>query len=222
MNNLKQIGLFAAMYTADNVSHYPTQSKYGGSSWDDKFSAYDGRVLTDAEIAEPALLASALGRDHGLSYRCPSDTAEPNDDRYIRKTYSPTQMYVYNTHTEGPGTTAAFLGIVGFDHNVISGRYPWDRLARQMADINNPARSIAFTEDVWASSYLGNSSNWDMINASDIYSDQPHHLKMFNFQIADGHVESMMMFETLIRDDGTSAGAHNVSDTWWDTRSSRR
>lgn len=61
MNNLKQIGLFAAMYTADNVSHYPTQSKYGGSSWDDKFSAYDGRVLTDAEIAEPALLASALG-----------------------------------------------------------------------------------------------------------------------------------------------------------------
>lgn len=220
INNLNQMGLLAAMYTADNDSSYPTQSAYGGSSWDDKFSAYDGRVLSDVELAQTPLEVGTLGATHGAIYRCPSDGVAPAAPAYIRKTYSPTQRYTYNT-LEGPGSTAAFLGIVGFDHNVSSNHYPWERTSRRAAEVSRPSRSIAFAEDARSTSYLGNSSNWGMIAAASIYWDPPHHLNVFNFQIVDGHVGSMMIHESLIRDDGFSGSTSNVKGTWWDSRSSR-
>ena len=219
LNNLKQIGLAAEMYLQDSEAHYPVALGSSGISWDDLLSAYDGRSLTLAQMTTGSLLNGRWGAregdlpggfNHGALYRCPSDSQPPNGN-HIRITYYPTQT---------PGGGRPGLGIYGFIAPNAANTF-----SRKESEISQPSGTITFTEMsgdpavIWWAR-LGCSWEWQGLEAYTLLNRvTPHHLggKPYNFLMADGHVEPMSVMESLTRDDGTTAGAANVTDTWWDS-----
>lgn len=219
LNNLSQIGLAAEMYVQDNESQYPVAPGSSGISWDDLLSAYDGRNLSYAEMTTGSGLNGRWGAregdlpggfEHGGVYRCPSDRQAPNLD-HIRVSYYPTQT---------PGAGRPGRGIYGFIAPLGSNTF-----SRNAGDISQASGTIIFTEMsgdpgvVWWAR-LGCSWEWQGLEAYTLLQVvEPHHLggRPYNFLMADGHVEAMSVMESLMRDDGTTAGVQNITDTWWDS-----
>ena len=212
-SNLKQIGIAATMYQGDNDGYYSTGGP-GKYSWDDFLGLYDGRNITSTDVAAKwhwsGYKESNLpgGKNHGKIYRCPLDTREIAT--MIQKTYNPTQFRV----SEGNG-------IYGQDFN-----NTWKYLSKSMNDINKPSEVAAYTENFMPTSYdnntlrlqLGNRWGHTGFHATNFNRNEPYHSDLkFNFVMADGHIKTMNIHQSLIRNDGTIAALNDVSGTAWDT-----
>jgi len=69
VNNLKQIGMFTAMYQDGNDGEICQSTEATQISWEDMLSSYDGRNLTAAQIASYTLPSNNIAK----LYQCPLD-----------------------------------------------------------------------------------------------------------------------------------------------------
>jgi hypothetical protein len=221
-NNFKQLGTLSSLHMDDYDGQYPTYGQQG-VSWDDQLSQYDGRNLSLAQMQAGAgvngqwgALENSLpgGYDHGPLYRCPSDEVESSG--YIRISYYPTQNSL----------NSSGRGIYGFSMSKNSGGSwvfsPW---SKKVSEINKTSQTIAFTEmsgDVatiwWAR--MGCSWGWQGNTAARMIDAAiPHHegIKNYNFLMADGSVNAMSRWQSLIKDDGSIATITNVDGSKWDS-----
>lgn len=224
MNHLKQINTAAFLYIDDSEGYYPGANAPDLLSWDDRFGTYDGRNLTQAQQSAGGRAGKLktdplLGENHGELYRCPLDDRTSGD--FLIRTYGPTQMW-----TPGPGSWEwdASRGISG--STTAGGNPP---ISRSIDAISKPSQVIAFTElvadfaDDWWHQHrarLGSSYTWVGIHAASIANTAmpPHHSTgKFNFAMADGHVEPMSIYQSLVRGDGSLAAASDTRQTKWDS-----
>ncbi|MDD7984398.1 DUF1559 domain-containing protein [Lentisphaera marina] len=142
--NLKQLGLCMMQYTSDNNGYYPYSfARSNGITYDDLLSPYDGRNLSEAEMAGHA----APVKGSTAIWRCPSDMREapPGGNIEIRRTYL--------INRGGRGLYAAMYSweqnasSVGYSPNGIAGAYG---VSRQVTEIEEPSGTIAMGEKAYA------------------------------------------------------------------------
>jgi prepilin-type N-terminal cleavage/methylation domain-containing protein/prepilin-type processing-associated H-X9-DG protein len=217
-NNQKQLGYALLMYADDYDGFYPVNgdnnwgAPYGGMSWDDLLSGYDGRTaLTLAEMK-----AAALDYDvYGLKpiYFCDA-YEDPDSLSYGSMTGIPRS---YSLSYFDPSFTYPnqALGVCGY------------RMSRSVSQVTKPSGSIVMTENMqYNDNMLGrwtpamdyppgfrnrNTVGWTMVNG-------PHaEGRESNFLMGDGHVEALGFRETATKADGTEYYAGpDFSGTMWD------
>lgn len=218
-SNLKQIGIVTAMSMDDHDGNFPKSIDMAPqiptlASWDDMLGSYDGRNITDADIATKPHWGGYVvgnlpgGADHGALYRCPLDD-RTNDNKIVR-TYGPTQA----------GHNGQGNGIFGQDFHGT-----WAMLTIKITEINNTSQVAAYTENLHPTSYSNNGSRIAMGGAwgdggvqarhFEFNGDQHSNLK-YNFLMVDGHIEKMNFIQSLIKNDGSLAATNNVYGTVWD------
>ena len=230
--NLKQIGNATSLYlNDDNERRYPARgNKWEGYGWDDLLSQYDGRNLTvdqmtwhswgGREYGNMVSLVPNEGQNHGQMYRCPSDSREwiGENAEYVKKTYSPSGL------RWGQSTG---LGIIGNEWG------SWVSKSRSESLLPRPSGTIAFTEELTFANGYGPGLRARMGNCYDHLGFVPDmyvnnndaHGKSgldYNYLMADGHVETLLFIETLVRDDGSTAISSDVRNTKWDASPDRR
>lgn len=216
INNLKQIGALSYVYLGDFRDYFAINYD-NGMSWDDLYSDYDGRNLTDAQKVEgnpwgaPAANLPG-GLNHGALYRCPEDNI-PEDPSYVDMTYQPTMSW------GPPGVEyEAYYGISGLEGS--AGNPP---RSRNIARMSNISRTIIFTEltdNRAGAGRIGASWSWKHIWAQRFDTDlnPPHSLATpYNFLMGDAHTEKMSKLESLRKSDGTTAGTGDIRETPWDS-----
>lgn len=188
MNNLKQIGLSAAMYTQDNVEMYPSKrSPVGGPtmySWLGE-KGLGGYAALTADVRYLNLYLGGFGPDDDvLLGRCPSDkgnsTTDPSHERFG-------SSYGSNSHT-GAIANLSFFG-------AIEGRDYWNS-GITVGKAKYPARFIVFGEEggfhaAWNKSVPAY-ANWHTR-----YGDF-----RWNKLFADGHVDFPSITIALTYPDG--------------------
>lgn len=222
VNNEKQIGTITFVYQGDFEAYFPVSYGPSGISWDDLYSSYDGRNLTEAQQlagGEWGALTTDLpgGKNHGELYRCPSDN-DPATAGFIDMTYQPS--YIWGD--VGAGEYTPYLGVTGALGD--GGNFVYT--SRKSSAIKKNSGTIIFSEIATNTSNIvsriGASWIWKCIYASEIYNDPiPHHKgggRAYNFLMGDGHVEPMSKYETLKKSDGSTADpATDVTGTPWDS-----
>ena len=248
--NLKQIGNATSMYVNDdNERRYPaTVRQSSGYSWDDMLSQYDGRELTDAQMLsgphgstwgnDPRVLPG--GQNHGQMYRCPSDSRDwsVNLD-FVKRTYSPSGAIKYVSYPND-GEIAAARGIVGIWWGDWAGDAPgdWRFFSQSEKLLSRPFATIAFTEehtydvgwgwDAGIRARMGNTWVHGMTLRAEMFTNVINHNAHgkggfdYNYLMADGHVETLLFIDSLVKDDGTLAISSDVRNTKWDASSVRR
>ncbi len=225
MSNLKQIGVANALYLGAYDMYYPVAKQTSSVSWDDLLSDFDGRSLSDAQKTANGrwgARASSLpgGVKHGEIYRCPSDTRPPNGS-YVIKTYCPTQVFIHPNWEWSPG-----LGVVGFWALAGAGYPPF---SRRQTQIKSPSGTITYTElhgeyttdNNQIRARMGCTWEWGGVRAwhlEQVVRRVHGQFQRYNFLMADGHVSTMGVKESLGKDGGGSATSGNVTDSLWDSR----
>ncbi len=217
VNNEKQLHIALALYIDDSNEFYPVNGNnswgthYGGVSWDDLLSGYDGRGALPHNDASNNndQKAAALGFDaHGSQplYFCKSF---PNPEalnyggmRTIPRAYSLSSYAPNNTN---------HLGVSGF------------LTSRKTSSTANPSSAIALLEHRdslgrWAGARVypktwRNTYTLNLITLTAMHANN----RRGNFLLADGHVEALDWFKTATRADGVVMNFTNdFSDTMWD------
>jgi len=223
MNNQKQLTYAIFMYTGDSDDYYPINgtnnwsAPYGGISWDDLLSGYDGRPSLDRDNAssDNDMKAAALNYDiHGPHsvYQCASyensEALSYGSIKAIQRAYS---LSFYST-TFGPRNQA--LGISGRDES------------RPAGQSRNPSRAIAMTEQNqgnmlgrWtpALDYPPAFRNRFTIGGQETRNAPHYRGRRANFTFADGHGEALDFEATATKPDGTFYWVGpDFNDTMWD------
>ena len=203
-SNQKQINTALLMYTDDSDGYLPKPSGNPDVSWDDLLSGYDGReTLTDAQKTERFLPKSTFGDDYGQLYRCPlfEDTNTAN----VEMSYATSRFT-----TAEPGTQwFTGQGLMGFNY------------AARLSEATVPAETIMLFDYSRSSSFTRMGRNVDnMVRATDLekwetlQSDgMMHGFYEVNYLFADGHVQSMDFYSTLIP---YGATAWESNGSMWD------
>ena len=220
VNNERQLGYAILMYVDDFDDLYPINgdnnwgAAYGGISWDDLISGYDGRkaLAYNDSSSDNDMKAAALGYDaHGpqAMYECHK---YPNPDslaygslKTIQRAYSLSNYAAGNTQN---------LGISGNGES------------RRGGSITSPTTAIALLEydgwnmlGRWTPARVGPVSWRNTVTVGGPITAKARHRdgKRGNFLFADGHVESLGWAETVTKPDGTVYHAGpDFGDTMWD------
>jgi prepilin-type N-terminal cleavage/methylation domain-containing protein/prepilin-type processing-associated H-X9-DG protein len=230
-SNQKQISTATALYMDDSEGYFPTAAGASGLSWDDLLGFYDGRDFT-IEMAQRGLAWDATGIwgaepddlaggvDHAPMYRCPLD--ERVLEGHILKTYNHSSLFFWGVPDVG----------INADHRGISGQYGTDLLgfSRKVSDLNSASQVSAYTENfapledttLMATNSIrlriGTSWSWNGINATLFqFNEAGHSDYKFNFAMADGHVEKMNYFQSMVRSDGSMGSNADTEGTTWDS-----
>lgn len=220
-SNLRQVGLFVAMYVNDNKGGYypcgytPAPSPGNTSpyvSYDDLLSTYDGRKLTQAQMEAPTLRNlnnTTLGAAPGIKriaklYACPLDI---ETDYNFLDTYRRTYAYPRVTFAKQPN------GVV---HNK-SIFYPGQTV--KAVQVRDSSGTILLCETLQKFARLGANTGELCDGPSDMpvpapanagppgrgrqiaggWGDKPLHAgkTRFNYLMCDGHVSTLTPQETL-------------------------
>ena len=216
LSNQKQIGISTAVYQYDYKDHFAVYGSSTGSyqwiSWDDLYSEYDGRHLTSAEKSQVVLT-----KQQNNMYVCPSDTLAAStawSSASQRRTYMPT------TGGWNGSPSATQRGITSNFHD------SWNT-SRRISDLSRPSSTITFIEKPDSLNLYGYAHQAHMgwaaasprqETAADLDLLTPLHNSNsnWNFLLADGHVQSMTLEQSLKKDDGTFATTANVTNSLWD------
>lgn len=215
LNNQKQLGLALSMYVND-FDYFPLNGNnawgntYGGISWDDLLSAYDGRPelpwgtsYTEWNTAKAAALGNGQYDEVDL-YRCPADNSSPkyNTVPAVHRSYGLSQYSLVSLQS---------LGVSG------------DLISRKILECKKPSTSIALLEfdgvlGWWYTGVIG-PVLWRNIMTSGTMTTKARHRKgaKSNFLLVDGHAEPLDWRETATKTNGVfyNSGA-DFSTTMWD------
>ena len=96
VNNLKQIGMFTAMYQDGNDGEICQSTEATQISWEDMLSSYDGRNLTEAQIA----LSDPPRNNIAKLYQCPLDKRAVNVHN-MRRNYAVNRYFCKTIELSG-------------------------------------------------------------------------------------------------------------------------
>jgi len=183
-NNLKQMGVAMNSYADSNGGYFPySYITIGASdqvSWDDLLSGYDGRQLSDAQIA------AQLAPGTPSIYQCAGDSLVRTGNR-VKRSYS-----INRGQNAGSGASLADgpSGIWGISSNT-----PW---SAKNSQIIRPANVIAITENIRNNNYLGNASSAHLDSPTTIITNaMVAHRTQQNFLLVDGHVALLRLQDTV-------------------------
>ncbi len=203
-SNLKQIGVLTALYLDDSDQFYMSSDASNGvkRSWDDQLSAYDGRKLSDAQIAM-SYIHNAQKTLSNKMYRCPSDSVQHR--AYI----SDYHLRSYDFTAGHPRTSAnanRWVGLIGND-----GANNWTMKSSRVRKYSNTIQVF----DYWPQdnkNYLGGTS--DSVEMFRIDKTYPaDHSGRFNFGFCDGRVEALTAAQVY---DGAPVTWNNYLNTLLD------
>lgn len=223
VNNEKQLGVALFLYIDDSEELFPTNgdnnwgAAYGGISWDDLLSNYDGRggLPYDDASNDNDMKAAALGYEvHG-----------PQDVYFCQSFKNPDSL-LYGTLRTIPRSYSIS------DYDPDHGTYPLQHLgvsgnghSRRVSTIRTPSSAITLLEHN-SGNMLGRWTpareyppGWRNLVTSGMATTKAMHSqgRRGNFLFADGHVEALDWRQTATKPDGTfyhSGG--DFSNTMWD------
>ncbi|EDM29439.1 hypothetical protein LNTAR_16853 [Lentisphaera araneosa HTCC2155] len=170
-NNLKTMHLASALYADDNDEYFTPYVTGINVTWDDLYSDYDGRNLSQDQ-REKVRLQSTVSADVKKTnelYKCPSDSIE-RDSRFF------TRSYVINRSIGGGGTSISRSDLT--QATITPFHTTKIRVYNRLGEGNN-SYADAFGDVILQSAD----------NTSTLYPGL-HGTWSFNYLFCDGHVET--------------------------------
>jgi prepilin-type N-terminal cleavage/methylation domain-containing protein/prepilin-type processing-associated H-X9-DG protein len=220
VNNERQLGYAILMYVDDFDDLYPINGDnswgqpYGGISWDDLISGYDGRraLAYNDSSNNNDMKAAALGYEvHGLQamYDCYKFKNPDSLDYGGMKTIP--RAYSLSNYEEGHTQSVGVSGLGA---------------SRRSGSITSPATAITLLEydggnmlGRWTPARIYPPGWRNAVTIGGPFTAKARHRdgKKANFLLADGHVESLDWAQTATKPDGTIYHAGpDFRDTMWD------
>mgnify|MGYP001334434808 CR=1 FL=1 len=203
-SNLKQIGVLTALYLDDSAQYYMSCDSSNGvkRSWDDQLSNYDGRKLSDTQVAM-SYIHNDQTKISSKMYSCPSDSVQ------YRAYVSPYNLRSYVFTAGQPRTSSnanRWVGLIGND-----GANNWSMKSSRVKKFSNTVQAF----DFWPKdnkNYLGSTA--DQVEMFRIDKTYPgDHSGKFNFSFCDGRVEALTAAKVY---DGASVTWNNYLNTLLD------
>jgi prepilin-type N-terminal cleavage/methylation domain-containing protein/prepilin-type processing-associated H-X9-DG protein len=189
LNNEKQIGLAAMLYTQDNAEKMCGERMGGGTNvvWPPPPKPNSGQVWTWRFALLPYLSGSRTNSSSG-AWICPTrppvwhaDSTEVDDD--VVSTYCVAEDTFWGTYGSG--------GV----HS-----YP-------VVSISNPAQLIQLGDSCWS----GPGINSAFLDNEDAAWMGYWHTRCCNFAFWDGHIETLRAITTVKENEGDCLWGHNIS-----------
>ena len=202
-NNLKQISYLLVMYQDDNDDYYPMINiEDTNISWDDSLSSYDGRNLSDTEMAENGLSSDY----YSATYACPEDDVSRDD--------SSLAIFSYALNSNHPTAQQSFNERGISAQQADPTKLPKGSL--RSSDINDSSNVIAASEFAKPDKYLGCKGRVRMGIIPTRFRDSSNGMTLFhkgiygcNYAMVDGSVQYLRFFNTFISesDPGVAKGS---------------
>jgi prepilin-type N-terminal cleavage/methylation domain-containing protein/prepilin-type processing-associated H-X9-DG protein len=211
VNNMKQIGVATFMYTENNSDYYPWRS--GNTTYDDHLAGFDGRDPIPENEKSGGLPADYA--DSTELYKCPSSIFSIERERS------------YAINIRGSGNQINRGDWKGVSRSVANGSQSgFDNKPSKVSDLNKTSRSIIYAERPGTMGTGGDNGVVAKFMYSSLYNSLTHggkeyHDRKSNYMMADGHVESMSYFTSVITSNGVyvdiaSNSNADVSNSYWD------